>query len=133
MKKKISIVLLIVLVFSMMTMLVACNYETKYAKKLQKLGYTIIADSDEKYDTTCEGGFYTVTANNDNDDRVYILVFKKKDDATKAYYTLLSSKGNDIKSYQITWPSNFFDDAQVIQKGKKVFIGNKKAIKDLGL
>lgn len=133
MKKKISIVLLIVLVFSMMTMLVACNYETKYAKKLQKLGYTIIADSEEKYDTTCEGGFYTVTANNDNDDRVYILVFKKKDDATKAYYTLLSSKGNDIKSYQITWPSNFFDDAQVIQKGKKVFIGNKKAIKDLGL
>ena len=117
----------------MMTMLVACNYETKYAKKLQKLGYTIIADSEEKYDTTCEGGFYTVTANNDNDDRVYILVFKKKDDATKAYYTLLSSKGNDIKSYQITWPSNFFDDAQVIQKGKKVFIGNKKAIKDLGL
>lgn len=133
MKKKISIVLLIVLVFSMMTMLVACNYETKYAKKLQKIGYTIIADSEEKYDTTCEGGFYTVTANNDNDDRVYILVFKKKDDATKAYYTLLSSKGNDIKSYQITWPSNFFDDAQVIQKGKKVFIGNKKAIKDLGL
>ncbi|MBS6460703.1 MAG: hypothetical protein KH349_01925 [Clostridium sp.] len=133
MKKKISIVLLIVLVFSMMTMLVACNYETKYAKKLQKLGYTIIADSEEKYDTTCEGGFYTVTANNDNDDRVYILVFKKKDDATKAYYTLLSSKVNDRKSYQITWPSNFFDDAQVIQKGKKVFIGNKKAIKDLGL
>jgi hypothetical protein len=41
MKKKISIVLLIVLVFSMMTMLVACNYETKYAKKLQKIGYTI--------------------------------------------------------------------------------------------
>lgn len=78
MKKKISIVLLIVLVFSMMTMLVACNYETKYAKKLQKIGYTIIADSEEKYDTTCEGGFYTVTANNDNDDRVYILVFKKK-------------------------------------------------------
>lgn len=133
MKKKISIVLLIVLVFSMMTMLVACNYETKYAKKLQKIGYTIIADSEEKYDTTCEGGFYTVTANNDNDDRVYILVFKKKDDATKAYYTLLSSKGSDRKSYQITWPSNFFDDAQVIQKGKKVFIGNKKAIKDLGL
>lgn len=133
MKKKISIVLLIVLVFSMMTILVACNYETKYAKKLQKIGYTIIADSQEKYDTTCEGGFYTVTANNDNDDRVYILVFKKKDDATKAYYTLLSSKGNDRKSYQITWPSNFFDDAQVVQKGKKVFIGNKKAIKDLGL
>ena len=133
MKKKISIVLLIVLVFSMMTMLVACNYETIYAKKLQKLGYTIIADSEEKYDTTCEGGFYTVTANNDNDDRVYILVFKKKDDATKVYYTLLSSKGNDRKSYQITWPSNFFDDVQVIQKGKKVFIGNKKAIKDLGL
>lgn len=133
MKKKISIILLIVLVFSMMTMLVACNYETKYAKKLQKIGYTIIADSEEKYDTTCEGGFYTVTANNDNDDRVYILVFKKKDDAKKAYYTLLSSKGNDRRSYQITWPPNFFDDAQVIQKEKKVFIGNKKAINDLGL
>lgn len=132
MKKKISIVLLVVLVFSMMTMLVACNYETKYAKKLQKLGYTIIADSEEKYDTNCEGGFYTVFAN-DNDEYVYILFFKKKNDATKAYYTLLSSKVNDRKSYQITWPSNFFDDAQVIQKGKKVFIGNKKAIKDLGL
>ncbi len=132
MKKKISIVLLIVLVFSMMTMLVACNYETKYAKKLQKLGYTIIADSEEKYDSTCEGGFYTVFAN-DNEEYVYILFFKKKNDATKAYYTLLSSNGNDSKSYQIFWPSNFFDDAQVIQKGKKVFVGNKKVIKDLGL
>lgn len=133
MKKKISIVMLFVLIFSMMTMLVACNYETKYAKKLQKLGYSIVADSEEKYDSTCEGGFYTVFANNENDDYVYILVFKKKDDATKAYYTLLSSKGNDSKSYQIFWPPNFFDDAQVIQKGKKVFVGNKKVIKDLGL
>ena len=133
MKKKINIVLLIVLVFSMMTMLVACNYETKYAKKLQKLGYTIVADSEEKFDSTCEGGFYTITANNENDDCVYILVFKKKDDATKAYYTLLSTKVNDRKSYQIYWPPNFFDDAQVIQKGKKVFIGNKQGIKDLGL
>lgn len=133
MKKKISIVLLIVLVFSMMTMLVACNYETKYAKKLQKLGYTIVADSEEKFDSTCEGGFYTITANNENDDYVYILVFKKKDDATKAYYTFSSSKGNDSISYQITWPPNFFDDAQVIQKGKKVFVGNKQGIKDLGL
>lgn len=132
MKKKISIVLLIVLVFSMMTMLVACNYETKYAKKLQKLGYSIVADSEEKYDSTCEGGFYTVFAN-DNDEYVYILFFKKKNDATKAYYTLLSSNGNDRKSYQIYWPPNFFDDAQVIQKGKKVFVGNKKVIKDLGL
>lgn len=132
MKKKISIVLLIVLVFSMMTMLVACNYETKYAKKLQKLGYTIVADSEEKFDSTCEGGFYTVFAN-DNDEYVYILFFKKKNYATKAYYTLLSSNGNDRKSYQIYWPPNFFDDAQVIQKGKKVFVGNKKVIKDLGL
>lgn len=132
MKKKISIVLLIVLVFSMMTMLVACNYETKYAKKLQKLGYTIVADSEEKFDSTCEGGFYTVFAN-DNDEYVYILFFKKNNDATKAYYTLLSSNGNDRKSYQIYWPPNFFDDAQVIQKGKKVFVGNKKVIKDLGL
>ena len=112
MKKKISIVLLIVLVFSMMTMLVACNYETKYAKKLQKLGYTIVADSEEKFDSTCEGGFYTVFAN-DNDEYVYILFFKKNNDATKAYYTLLSPNGNDRKSYQIYWPPNFFDDAQV--------------------
>lgn len=118
MKKKISIILLIVLVFSMMTMLVACNYETKYAKKLQKLGYTIIADSEEKYNSRYEGGFYEIQANNDIDDRVYILVFKKKDDATKAYNFYLSSK---------------YDDAQVIQKGKKVFVGNKKVIKDLGL
>ena len=63
MKKKISIVMLFVLIFSMMTMLVACNYETKYAKKLQKLGYSIVVDSEEKYDSTCEGGFYTVFAN----------------------------------------------------------------------
>ncbi len=119
MKKKISIVLLFVLVFSMMTMLVACNYETKYAKKLQKLGYTIIADSEEKYDSTYEGGFYEIQADNDNGGSVYILVFKKKDDATKAYNYYLLSKDDD--------------DVQVIQKGKKVFIGNKQGIKDLGL
>lgn len=118
MKKKISIILLIVLVFSMMTMLVACNYETKYAKKLQKLGYTIIADSEEKYDSRYEGGFYKIYADNNNGDSVYILVFKKKDDATKAYNFYLSSK---------------YDDVQVIQKGKKVFIGNKQGIKDLDL
>lgn len=125
--------MLIVLIFSMMMMLAACNYETIYAKKLQKLGYTIVADSEEKYDSTCEGGFYTVMAQKDDETCVYILVFKKNDDANKAYYTFSSSKGNDSISYQITWPPNFFDDAQVIQKGKKVFVGNKQGIKDLGL
>lgn len=118
MKKKISIVLLIVLVFSMMTMLVACNYETKYAKKLQKLGYFVVADSEEKYDSRYEGGFYEIQADNDNGGSVYILVFKKKDDAIKAYNFYSSLR--DV-------------DEQVIQKGKKVFIGNKQGIKDLDL
>lgn len=118
MKKKISVVLLIVLIFSMMTMLMACNYETKFATKLQKSGYSFVARDELFYDSAYEGGFYRVTAVNDNSGYVTILFFKKKEDATKAYNTFLLSKE---------------DDEQVIQKGKKVFIGNKQGIKDLGL
>ena len=114
MKKKISILVLIVLMFSMSTLLVACNSEAKYAKKLAKLGYSIEQDGGKFYDSDLKGGYREFSAGK-NGAYVHIMIFDNIDDAKKVYSDLMS----DID-----------DELSVYRDGKVVIYGTKSAVND---
>lgn len=114
MKKKISILVLIVLMFSMSTLLVACNSEAKYAKKLAKLGYSIEQEGGKSYDSDLKGGYREFSAGK-NGAYVHIMIFDNIDDAKKKYSDYMS----DID-----------DERSVYRDGKVVIYGTKSAVND---
>ncbi len=114
MKKKISILVLIVLMFSMSTLLVACNSEAKYAKKLAKLGYSIEQEGGKSYDSDIKGGYREFSAGK-NGAYVHIMIFDNIDDAKKKYSDYMS----DID-----------DERSVYRDGKVVIYGTKSAVND---
>lgn len=112
MKKKINFLVLIVLVFSMSTLLVACNTEAKYAKKLAKLGYSIEQIDGKYYDSDFKGGYRRLNAGKNDDTWVSVEIYDNIDDAKKVYSDLMS----DILS--------------VYRDGKVVIYGTKSAVND---
>lgn len=114
MKKKIGIIVLIVLMFSMSTLLVACNSEAKYAKKLAKLGYSIEQKGGKFYDSDLKGGYREFSAGK-NGAYVHIMMFDNIDDAKKKYSDYMS----DID-----------DERSVYRDGKVVIYGTKSAVND---
>lgn len=112
MKKKISILVLIVLMFSMSTLFVACNSEAKYAKKLTKLGYSIEQKGGKFYDSDLKGGYRSLNAGKNDDTWVSVEIYDNIDDAKKVYSDLMS----DILS--------------VYRDGKVVIYGTKSAVND---
>lgn len=119
MKKKISILVLIVLMFSMSTLLVACNSEAKYAKKLAKLGYSIEQEGGKSYDSDIKGGFREFSAGK-NGAYVHIMIFDNIDDAKKVYSDLMSSD----------FMSDIDNEHSVYRDGKVVIYGTKSAVND---
>ena len=115
MKKKISILVLIVLMFSMSTLLVACNSEAKYAKKLTKLGYSIEQTDGKYYDSDLKGGYREFSAGKNNDTWVLVKIYDNIDDAKKKYSDYMS----DID-----------DERSVYRDGKVVIYGTKSAVND---
>lgn len=114
MKKNISILVLIVLMFSMSTLLVACNSEAKYANKLAKLGYSIEQEGGKSYDSDIKGGYREFSAGK-NGAYVHIMIFDNIDDAKKKYSDYMS----DID-----------DERSVYRDGKVVIYGTKSAVND---
>lgn len=115
MKKKISILVLIVLMFSMSTLLVACNSEAKYAKKLTKLGYSIEQKGGKFYDSDLKGGYREFNAGKNDDTWVLVEIYDNIDDAKKKYSDYMS----DID-----------DERSVYRDGKVVIYGTKSAVND---
>lgn len=115
MKKKISFLVLIVLVFSMSTLLVACNSEAKYAKKLAKLGYSIEQEGGKFYDSDLKGGYRRLNAEKNDDTWVSVEIYDNIDDAKKEYSDYMS----DID-----------DERSVYRDGKVVIYGTKGAEND---
>lgn len=115
MKKKISILVLIVLMFSMSTLLVACNSEAKYAKKLTKLGYSIEQKDGKYYDSDLKGGYRILNAGKNNDTWIFVEIYDNIDDAKKKYSNYMS----DID-----------DERSVYRDGKVVIYGTKNAVND---
>ena len=115
MKKKIGIIVLIVLMFSMSTLLVACNSEAKYAKKLVKLGYSIEQEGGKFYDSDLKGGYRILDAEKNDDTWVSVEIYDNIDDAKKVYSDLMS----DID-----------DELSVYRDGKVVIYGTKSAVND---
>lgn len=115
MKKKISILVLIVLMFSMSTLLVACNTEAKYAKKLAKLGYSIEQEGGKFYYSDYKGGCRILYAEKNDDKWVSVEIYDNIDDAKKVYSDLMS----DID-----------DELSVYSDGKVVIYGTKSAVND---
>lgn len=115
MKKKISFLVLIVLVFSMSTLLVACNSEAKYAKKLAKLGYSIEQEGGKFYDSDLKGGYRRLNAEKNDDTWVSVEIYDNIDDAKKEYSDYMS----DID-----------DERSVYRDGKVVIYGTKGAVND---
>lgn len=115
MKKKISFLVLIVLVFSMSTLLVACNSEAKYAKKLAKLGYSIEQEGGKFYDSDLKGGYRRLNAEKKDDTWVSVEIYDNIDDAKKVYSDFMS----DID-----------DEFSVYRDGKVVIYGTKSAVND---
>jgi len=115
MKKKISILVLIVLMFSMSTLLVACNSEAKYAKKLAKLGYSIEQIDGKYYDSDFKGGYRRLNAEKNDDTWVSVEIYDNIDDAKKLYSDFMS----DID-----------DELSVYRDGKVVIYGTKSAVND---
>ena len=115
MKKKISILVLIVLMFSMSTLLVACNSEAKYAKKLAKLGYSIEQKDGKYYDSDLKGGYREFSAGKNNDTWVSVEIYDNIDDAKKKYSDYMS---------------NIDDERSVYRDGKVVIYGTKSAVND---
>ena len=115
MKKKISILVLIVLMFSMSTLFVACNSEAKYAKKLTKLGYSIEQKGGKFYDSDLKGGYREFSAGKNDDTWVLVEIYDNIDDAKKKYSDYMS----DID-----------DERSVYRDGKVVIYGTKSAVND---
>ncbi len=115
MKKKIGIIVLIVLMFSMSTLLVACNSEAKYAKKLAKLGYSIEQEGGKFYDSDLKGGYRSLHAEKNDDTWVSVEIYDNIDDAKKVYSDFMS----DID-----------DELSVYRDGKVVIYGTKSAVND---
>lgn len=115
MKKKISIFILIILMFSMSTLLVACNTEAKYAKNLAKLGYSIEQKDGKYYDSDLKGGYREFSAGKNNDTWVSIEIYDNIDDAKKKYSDYMS---------------NIDDERSVYRDGKVVIYGTKSAVND---
>lgn len=115
MKKKISFLVLIVLVFSMSTLLVACNTEAKYAKKLAKLGYSIEQEGGKFYGSDLKGGYRSLNAEKNDDTWVSVEIYDNIDDAKKVYSDFMS----DID-----------DELSVYRDGKVVIYGTKSAVND---
>lgn len=115
MKKKIGIIVLIVLMFSMSTLLVACNSEAKYAKKLTKLGYSIEQKGGKFYDSDLKGGYREFSAGKNDDTWVLVEIYDNIDDAKKKYSDYMS----DID-----------DERSVYRDGKVVIYGTKSAVND---
>lgn len=115
MKKKIGIIVLIVLMFSMSTLLVACNSEAKYAKKLAKLGYSIEQEGGKFYDSDLKGGYRSLHAEKNDDTWVSVEIYDNIDDAKKVYSDFMS----DID-----------DECSVYRDGKVVIYGTKSAVND---
>lgn len=115
MKKKISILVLIVLMFSMSTLLVACNSEAKYAKNLAKLGYSIEQKGVKFYDSDLKCGYREFSAGKNDDTWVLVEIYDNIDDAKKKYSDYIS----DID-----------DERSVYRDGKVVIYGTKSAVND---
>lgn len=115
MKKKISILVLIVLMFSMSTLLVACNTEAKYVKKLTKLGYSIEQKDGKYYDSDLKGGYRILNAGKNDDTWIFVEIYDNIDDAKKKYSDYMS----DID-----------DERSVYRDGKVVIYGTKSAVND---
>lgn len=114
MKKKIRILVLIVLMFSMSTLLVACNQEAKYAKKLAKLGYSIEQEGGKFYDSDLKGGYRRLNAEK-NDEWVSVEIYDNIDDAKKEYSDYMSDIDDEFSAYR---------------DGKVVIFGTKSAVND---
>lgn len=115
MKKKISILVLIVLMFSMSTLLVACNTEAKYVKKLTKLGYSIEQKDGKYYDSDLKGGYRILNAGKNDDTWIFVEIYDNIDDAKKKYSDYMS----DID-----------DELSVYRDRKVVIYGTKSAVND---
>lgn len=120
MKKKISFLVLIVLVFSMSTLLVACNTEAKYAKKLAKLGYSIEQEGGKFYFSDYKGGCRRLNAKKNDDKWVSVEIYDNIDDAKKVYSDLMSEIVAGVLS----------DEYSVYRDGKVVICGAKSAVND---
>lgn len=114
MKKKIGILVLIVLMFSMSTLLVACNSEAKYAKKLAKLGYSIEQFDSKNYFPNYKGGVRFLSAEKKYG-YVHIEIFDNIDDAKRAYSDYMSDIDDKFSAYR---------------DGKVVIFGTRSAVND---
>lgn len=97
MKKKYLVLIAAMLLCVILATFVACNYEKKYAEKLQDFGYEVSVSKGKVYTADFKGGYYEIYAHKD-DNYVRIEVYDKKVDAKRAYSALSSSKDKDIES-----------------------------------
>lgn len=78
-----------VLLCAILATFVACNYEKKYAEKLQDLGYDVRVSKEKGYTADCKGGYYEITARK-GENYIYIEVYDNKADAERCYSEMLS-------------------------------------------
>lgn len=115
MKKKYLVLIAAVLLCVILATFVACNYEKKYAEKLQDLGYDVRVSKSKAYAADYKGGCYEIYAEK-GDIYIYIQVFDNKDDAERCYSELMSSKDEDIKS--------------IYRDGNAVIFGSARGVSD---
>ncbi len=115
MKKKYLVLIAAVLLCVILATFVACNYEKKYAEKLQDLGYNVYVSKNKEYDPDNKGGYYTISASKGDND-IYIEVYDKKDDAERCYSELLSGDKGGFDSIYL--------------EGKAVILGTAQGVND---
>lgn len=121
MKKTVLTIAVTVLICVMLVTCVACNYEKKYADKLQNLGYEVEVIKSKIYGAYDEGSCYLIYAYRSNSkyendtDYVSIYVFDKKADAERKYSLLMS----DRDGYEL-----------VYRDGKAVIYGSAQGVSD---
>ena len=116
MKKTILTMAVMVLICVMLVTCVACNYEKKYAEKLQSLGYDVEVLKSKLYGADYDGSCYLIYAYKDDaDEYVNIYVFEKKADAERKFSLLMS----DRDGYEL-----------VYRDGKAVIYGSAQGVSD---
>lgn len=132
-KKIIAIVAILALVAILGTVLVACNNEKDFRKRLQEAGYELMSkdnmermmsetpEDNEDWDSIewIVGGvkFSLLSIATENYDMVLVVKFKNNDKAQEFYEEM--QKNNDEE-----------DNLIVERQGKIVFYGTKQGIKD---
>lgn len=117
MNKKYLVLIAVVLLCVILATFVACNYEKKYAEKLQDLGYTVTVRRSKEYNPGYKGGYYNITARKYGY-MVYIKIYDYVDDAESAYNSLVSEKENN-KELEL-----------IYREGKAVIYGHEEAVND---